>query len=89
MKTEEGDLEEVSQSDQDKMEATRRATEDMVRIMSDNPKFRKSGFFDFMQKVSQGELSFENNEVVPGPQAGVSLPHTLLLQPSFFPAHRQ
>lgn len=48
------------------MEATRRATEDMVRVMADNPKFRNSEFFDFMQKVSSGELKFENNEVVPG-----------------------
>ena len=50
----------------DDFEATRRATEDMVRVMSENPKFRNSEFFDFMQKVSAGELKFENNEVVPG-----------------------
>jgi len=38
----------------------------MVRVMSENPKFRNSEFFDFMQKVSTGELKFENNEVVKG-----------------------
>ena len=47
-------------------EATRRATEEMVRVMSQNPKFRDSEFFDFMQKVATGELKFENNEVVQG-----------------------
>jgi hypothetical protein len=34
--------------------------------MADNPKFRNSEFFDFMQKVSTGELRFENNDVVQG-----------------------
>jgi hypothetical protein len=38
----------------------------MVRVMSENPKFRNSEFFDFMSKVSSGELKFENNEVVAG-----------------------
>jgi peroxin-5 len=38
----------------------------MVRVLSENPKFRNSEFFDFMSKVSTGELKFENNDVVPG-----------------------
>lgn len=48
------------------MEATRRATEDMVKVLSQNSKFRNSEFFDFMQKVSTGELEFVENEVVAG-----------------------
>lgn len=50
----------------DDVEATRKATADMVRVLSENPKFKQSQFFDFMNKVSTGELNFENNEVVPG-----------------------
>lgn len=46
------------------MEATRRATDDLVRVMASNPKFRESEFFDFMSKISDGELAFENNTVV-------------------------
>ena len=46
------------------MEATRRATDDLVNVMASNPKFRDSEFFDFMSKVNSGELSFENNTVV-------------------------
>jgi hypothetical protein len=38
----------------------------MARVMAQNPKFRNSEFFDFVSKVSTGELKFENNEVVPG-----------------------
>mmetsp|Transcript_8261 Transcript_8261/g.15372 ORF Transcript_8261/g.15372 Transcript_8261/m.15372 type:complete len:305 (+) Transcript_8261:185-1099(+) len=46
------------------MEATRRATDDLVRVMAENPKFRDSEFFSFMNKVNTGELAFENNTVV-------------------------
>jgi len=46
------------------MEATRRATDDLVKVMAANPKFRDSEFFDFMSKVNTGELTFENNTVV-------------------------
>ncbi len=50
----------------DEAEATKKASEDMARVMAQNPKFRNSEFFDFLSKVSTGELKFENNEVVPG-----------------------
>jgi len=46
------------------MEATRRATNDLVNTMANNPKFRDSEFFNFMSKVNDGEISFENNTVV-------------------------
>jgi hypothetical protein len=45
-------------------EATRRATDDLVRVMAENPKFRDSEFFDFMSKVNSGELEFKDNTVV-------------------------
>jgi hypothetical protein len=51
----------------DDAEATRRATQDMVRVLGQNSKFRDSEFFDFMSKVSSGELKFENNTVVQDP----------------------
>uniref|UniRef100_A0A7S2WQH7 Peroxin-5 n=2 Tax=Mucochytrium quahogii TaxID=96639 RepID=A0A7S2WQH7_9STRA len=54
------------------MEATRRATDDLVRVMAENPKFRDSEFFSFMNKVNTGELAFENNTVV---ETGINVPN--------------
>ena len=46
------------------MEATRLATERLLNVMTSNPKFHDSEFFQFMSKVNSGELSFENNSVI-------------------------
>ncbi|GBG26205.1 Peroxisomal targeting signal 1 receptor [Hondaea fermentalgiana] len=46
------------------MEATRRATDDLVRVMASNPQFRDSEFLQFMTKINEGELEFANNTVV-------------------------
>jgi len=45
-------------------EAMRRATEDLVNVMSSDPKFRNSNFFQEMAKVASGESVIQENEIV-------------------------
>jgi hypothetical protein len=47
------------------MDATRRTTAEMARVMKENPdpKFQNSEFLKFMSSVSTGDLDFEGNEV--------------------------
>jgi hypothetical protein len=74
------------------MEATRIATAELAAVMSANPKFANSQFHDFLSKVSTGELDFEDNQVVQGPNAGVttsesaSMVSFIRIHPSILPS---
>lgn len=51
----------------------RRATEELVNVMSSDPKFQRSAFFQEMAKVASGENVITENEIQANPQYKVRL----------------
>ena len=48
------------------MSETRAMTREMVRVLSQDPKFKDSEFLGFMDQISRGEVEFAGNKVRPG-----------------------
>ena len=59
-------VEEPAQQADADMSETRAMTREMVRVLSQNPKFQNSEFLGFMDKISKGEVEFAGNKVRAG-----------------------
>tara|TARA_B100000795_G_scaffold249253_1_gene216643 strand:+ start:107 stop:1678 length:1572 start_codon:yes stop_codon:yes gene_type:complete len=58
----------TSKTDGSDMTETRAMTREMVRVLSQDPKFQNSEFLGFMQQISTGEVEFDGNKLKSGDQ---------------------